>query len=419
MPDISGGGPVLVTGIGILCSIGADAGEFTAALRAGRSGIGCGDGCGAPIAVFDLSQALSGRGYPDDLRAAARRAAARSPRPVQAALVAALEAWTMAGLPGCPVPGERVALIVAGNNLTGAHTYALQERHRDELAYLPGRLALQMQDTDCVGVLSQALAITGEGHTVGGASASGNIALITAARLLAADAADACLVVGVPADLSPPERHAYRQLGAMADPAASKGQPRQCRPFDAAHDGFVDGQGAAALLLEPARSARRRAVPPLARLAGGDLRLSANSLADPSEAAEALVMTTALERAGITLAQLGYVNAHGTGSPLGDQTEAQALAAVLAGRADDVWVNATKALTGHCLCAAGVVEAVATIIQMSFGFVHPNPYLDNPIAPGLRFTGTSAEPARITAALSNSFGFGGFHSAVVFAAPDA
>jgi malonyl-ACP decarboxylase len=420
MPEAVGGGP-LVTGIGVLCSIGADVAAFTAALREGRSGVGPGpaDGSGAPIAGFNLTRLLAERGYPAGLRTAARRAAGRSPLPVQAALAVALEAWTGARVPDIPVPGDRVALIVAGNNLTGAHAYAVQERHRADLAYLPGRLALQMQDTDYVGVISQVLAITGEGHTVGGASASGNVALLTAARLIAAGAADACLVVGAPADLSPPERQAYRQLGAMAAAGSRPGEPGPCRPFDAAHRGFVDGQGAAALLLESASSARGRAVAPLARLAGGDLRLSANALADPSEAVEALVMTIALARAGVTPAQLGYVSTHGTASPLGDQTEARALTAVLAGRSRDVWLNATKALTGHCLCAAGVIEAVATIVQMTGGFVHPNPYLSDPIAPGLRFAGAGAEPARLTAALSNSFGFGGFHSAVVFRAADA
>ncbi|MFD0395935.1 hypothetical protein ACFQ3Z_43170 [Streptomyces nogalater] len=112
--------------------------------------------------------------------------------------------------------------------------------------------------------------------------------------------------------------------------------------------------------------------------------------------------------------QLGYVNTHGTASPLGDRTEAAALLRVLGPDAPAL-VNATKALTGHCLSAAGVVEAVATVAQLAGGFAHPNPWLADPVEPRLRFTGTAEVPLAAEFALSNSFGFAGFHSAVIFA----
>ncbi|WP_329213061.1 polyketide beta-ketoacyl:ACP synthase [Streptomyces sp. NBC_01485] len=415
-----GVGRAVITGLGVRCAIGTGLKEFTESLRSGRSGIRPPDDRhpdepGAPLPPYDFAAELASRGEPQAARAA--RTAARSPAAVQSALLAALEAWTHAGLAASPLPGDRVALVIAGNNLTGGTAHRTAERYRGRPDAVPGRYALHMQDTDHVGVVSEVLGITGEGCTVGGASASGNLALITAARTIAAGGADACLVVGTPAELTPMERQAYRALGAMAVAPNGPG-PRDpdplCRPFDTGHRGFTDGAGAAAVLLESAESARRRGARVLAGLAGYGWKLSGTSLADPSEDAEVEVMRTALARAGTTSARLGYVNTHGTASPLGDRTEAAALMRVL-DSPDRVWVNATKALTGHCLSAAGVVEAVATVAQLNAGFVHPNPYLTDPIEPRLRFTGAKAMPAESAYALSNSFGFGGFHSAVVFA----
>lgn len=413
-----------VTGLGVRCAIGSGLEEFTGALRAGRSGVrplAAGqdpDAPGAPLPPYDFTAELATRMARGEKPAArAARTAARSPATVQLALMAALEAWTHAGLAGAPLPGDRVGLVVAGNNLTGATAHRTAERYRERPQAIPGRYALHMQDTDQVGTVSEVLGITGEGCTVGGASASGNLALITAARVIATGGADACLVLGAPTELSPMERQAYRALGAMATGSGSGDRAdteQLCRPFDAGHRGFVDGVGAAAVLLESPVSARRRGARVLARLAGYGWKLSGTSLAEPSEDAEAEVMRAALARAGVTPARLGYVNTHGTASPLGDRTEAAALLRVLDSH-DRVWLNATKALTGHCLSAAGVVEAVATVVQMNAGFVHPNPCLTDPIEPRLRFAGAKAEPAESAYALSNSFGFGGFHSAVVFA----
>ncbi|MDX3529652.1 beta-ketoacyl synthase N-terminal-like domain-containing protein [Streptomyces sp. ID05-39B] len=416
------GGGVVVTGLGVHCAAGAGLAAFTDALRAGRSALlpaadRDADSPGAPLPPFDYPALLTERrAHGGWVPQKAARTAARSPLGVQVSVLTAAEAWAHAGLTEEALPPERLGLVVAGNNLTGAGAHRAADRYRDRPAAVPGRYALHMQDTDQVGVVSEVLGIQGEGCTVGGASASGNIALITAARLLDAGAVDACLVLGAPTELAPVERQAYRALGAMtpaATGAATDHEP-PCRPFDRAHRGFTDGVGGAAVVLETAAGARRRGARVLARLAGHALRLSGTSLADPSEQVEAAVMRTALERAQVTPGQLGYVNTHGTGSPLGDRTEAAALLRVLGPDAPAL-VNATKALTGHCLGAAGVVEAVATLAQLAGGFAHPNPWLTDPVEPRLRFAGTAAVPLAAEFALSNSFGFGGFHSAVVFA----
>ena len=163
------------------------------------------------------------------------------------------------------------------------------------------------------------------------------------------------------------------------------------------------------------RSAERRHATVLAELAGYAVNLDANRLPNPSVDGEARVMRNVLRRAGIRAADVGYVNAHGSASPLGDRTEVAALHDVFDATAP--WVNSTKELTGHCLAGAGAVEAVATVVQLREGFLHPNPGLANPIDPRCRFVGRHAVPAQPRYALSNSFGFGGFNSSILLANP--
>lgn len=426
----------MVTGLGVLTALGPDLAGFTAALRAGRSGIGFVDRPGEPAALgadlsgFDFPAALAAlaalapvaeAGAPDGRGAAAReralgrarRIAHRAPLSVQASVVVAVEAWARAGLFRAPVAPDRVSIVVAGNNLAGRYGEEMARRFDRAPGTVRPTYALQHQDSNHVGVVSEVLPIAGEGNTVGAASASGGVAIAQAARTLAADAADVCVVVGALSDLGATQRTSYLNLGAMAAGRADRPAPEQSRPFDAGRAGFVAGQGAACLVLESAESARRRQAEPLGALLGQAVRLDGNHSADPSRSGEAGVMAAALAAAELYPAEVDYVNTHGTGSPLGDDTEAAALAEVFDGHTGRVWVNATKALTGHCLSSAGVVEAVATLAQLREGFVHPNPHLDRPIAP-LRFAGPEAAAAQLEVALSNSFGFGGFNACLVF-----
>ncbi len=410
------GPPVVVTGLGVVSALGWDVPAFTAALRAGRTGISRvarpeePDRLAAELPPLDLAGVLADLGVPAGLATAARRAAHRSPLPVRAALVAAIEAWQDARLADGTPPPERIALVVGGHNLNG-HNYETVAGRAATGGLVPPRFALQYQDTDHLGTISQVLGITGEGQLVGAASASGTAAIIAGARLVECGAADACLVVGALSELSTVEQQAFTNLGAMASGTPSTG------PFDTGHAGFVPGQAAAALVLESAASAAGRGVTAQATLAGYAQKLDGNSLSDPNVDGEVAVMTTALARAGLDPAEVDYVNTHGTGSTVGDRTELAALRQVLGPAYSRPWVNATKALTGHCLTAAGVVEAVASVVQLREKFVHPNPQVATPIDAECRLVGGAAEPAGIRVALSNSFGFGGFNACVVLTQP--
>lgn len=421
-------GPVLITGLGALTPIGADVPTFAAALREGRCGIQVVADPDAPdqrrllapLTDPGLAAMLDGVEGLDPVRHKRfLRIARRSPFPVRAALTAAVQAWQDAELATLPVPRDRIGIVVGGHNLTGHSAFELYPTYLRQPAHVPPRFALQAQDTDHVGTISEALGIEGEGCTVGASSASGNAALIHAARLVQTGEVDVCLAVGALARLGPLEVRSLANLGASAlvDTA--------CRPFDRRRAGFVPGEAAACVVVESQDSAVRRGIrtDAVVELAGAAMVLAGTSLSDPSRASEVRAMAGALARAGIGAERIDYINAHATGTPAGDDVEIDALIEVFgdgagAGAGDGAaaaqpWVNATKALIGHCLSAAGVVEAVAAVVQMRGGFVHPNPVLADPVTAGLRLVGTSAQPAAVEYALSNSFGFGGFNSSVV------
>ena len=124
-------------------------------------------------------------------------------------------------------------------------------------------------------------------------------------------------------------------------------------------------------------------------------------------------MQLALNSGDLDPRYIGYINAHGTSSPLGDRTECAAIKSLFRSHLSNIWVNSTKSLTGHCFSASSVLELIACVVQLNNGFVHPNRNLDSPIDPELKLVGVKAEPLNAEYALSNGFGFGGMNSSVV------
>ncbi|MFD3478748.1 beta-ketoacyl synthase N-terminal-like domain-containing protein [Streptomyces sp. NPDC058695] len=411
-------GAVAVTAASVLTPLADDLDGFTAALLAGRSAVTLpaadDDGESLPVAALDgfALADWAGRHLADDPATAARlrKVAGRAALPARTAACVALRAVRESGLTRDQL-AHGTALIVAGSNLALAHQAGTVLGH----ARSPGRLrasyALTHLDVDVVGTVSELTGIHGEGWTLGGASASGTLALVQAVRTIAAGWAERVLVVAPAAELSPVEAESFRRTGAMAHERFRDEPARMCRPFDRDRQGFVRGEAAAAVLLEPAGAARERGADVLAEITGHGQRLDARRGTEPDAEGQAAAMRAALATAGITPDEIDYVNAHGTGSVLGDETEAASLHKVFGDRTT-YRVNSTKPLTGHCLTAAGLVEAVAAIAQLRAGAVHPNPNLEHPAA-GLPLAGRTAERRPLRTALSNSFAFGGINASVV------
>ncbi|HEX7995073.1 MAG TPA: beta-ketoacyl synthase N-terminal-like domain-containing protein, partial [Streptosporangiaceae bacterium] len=237
-------------------------------------------------------------------------------------------------------------------------------------------------------------------------SASSALAVIAAARLVAEGHAQRCLVVAPHCELSPAEFRALHDSGAMAHHAFLDQPHRVCRPFDQDRQGFVYGQGAAAVLLERTGPG----IEPLALILGHGQRLDGRRGTEPNPAGQAAAIRAALLAARLRPGEVDYVNTHGTGSPAGDVSEAKAVYEVFG---SGPWINSTKPLLGHCMGAAGLQELIATILQLRHGFVHPNPNLELPLDIPLRFAGHTASAARIRVAVSNSFAFSGINASIV------
>ncbi|MFI7011806.1 beta-ketoacyl synthase N-terminal-like domain-containing protein [Streptomyces sp. NPDC050145] len=414
-------GAVAVTAASVLSPLADDLDGFTAALLAGRSAVtlpsaedSADDEACLPVAALDgfTLADWAARHLPDEPATTARlrKVAGRAALPARTAACVALRAVRDSGL-GAGELADGTALLVAGSNLALAHQAETVLGHDRAPGRLRASYALTHLDADVIGVVSELTGIRGEGWALGGASASGTLALVHGARTVAAGWAERVLVVAPAAELSPVEAEAFRRTGALAHENL-RGEPaRMCRPFDRDRQGFVRGQAAAAVLLERPEAARARGAEVLAEIVGHGQRLDARRGTEPDAEGQAAAMRAALTTAGLTPEDIDYVNAHGTGSVLGDETEAASLHKVFGARTD-LRVNSTKPLTGHCLSAAGLVEAVATIAQLRAQAVHPNPNLEHPIA-DLPLAGRTAERRPLRTALSNSFAFGGINASVV------
>lgn len=406
---------VVVTGIGVLTSIGNNRDTFVDSLRQGTCGITANDSDGLGVAArvnFDFATQITALGLPAEVHTRALKAGRRAPLSQQASLLTALEAW-MQAFSGDTTALTGATVILAGNNASPGYPYRVREKYAGAFHLIPASYALHFLDTDHIGLLSEVLGIRGEGFTVGGASASGNMGILQGWRHVRHGIADRCLVIGALTDLSPVEIASFRNTGALGGTRFANEPDKACRPFDVDREGFIPGQGSACLLLESADLALQRGARVYGRIAGAATCLDANRLSNPSVEGEAKAMRDALQQAGLTADSVEYVNAHATSSLAGDDVEVKALKEVFGARIAKVAVNATKGLTGHCLHAAGVVEAAAVLLQMKGGFLHPNRNLDNPIDPDCRFVGNVASPAEIRVALSNSFGFGGINTSIV------
>jgi malonyl-ACP decarboxylase len=402
---------LVVSGLGVVTALG----QGKAALL---------DGLLQPRNVFGVLQ-REGRQLPASAGAAGRpflgaeigalqlpeALAACVPRGVswssRVAIAALHEAWDEARLHD--VAPERIGLVIGGSNFQQRELALTHEAYRERAFYLRPGYAHAFMDSDAGGLLTELFAIRGLACTLGGASASGQVAVLQAMQAVASGQVDACIAVGALMDLSHWELQAFRSIGAMGSERHAAEPALACRPFDTGRDGFLYGESCAAVVVERADGIRRPGVAPYARCAGGAVAMDAHRNPDPSLDGEVRVIHGALARAGIAAADIDYVNTHGTASPLGDQVELQALRA---GGLQGAWLNATKSIIGHGLSAAGAVEIAATLLQMRAGRLHANRNLETPIDPGLNWVPAGGVAARVQHALTLSFGFGGINSAL-------
>lgn len=399
---------VFVTGIGVTTAIGQGQAAFSSALLEGRSnfrvmqrpGRQCAQSQNSPFLGAEITQFTVPASIPKHILRTASLSA-------QVALATLHEAWQDANLDD--VDPLRVGLVVGGSNFQQRELVLIQESYRDRVQFLRPTYGMSFMDSDVCGLCTEHFGIRGFAYTVGSASASGQVAAIQAIQAVQSQQVDVCIVLGALMDLSYWECQAFRSISAMGSERFATQPALACRPFDRDRDGFIYGESCGALVIERSRSAAGQDVAPYARIAGWSMRMDGNRNPDPSLQGEVGVIRQALQRAGWSAEEVDYINPHGTGSIVGDETELNALRECGLGEA---YLNATKSIIGHGLTAAGTVEIIATLIQMKQRRLHPTLNLERPIQAGHRWVGSGGEPHVIQKAVKLSFGFGGVNTAV-------
>ncbi|HEY1529130.1 MAG TPA: beta-ketoacyl synthase N-terminal-like domain-containing protein [Candidatus Angelobacter sp.] len=394
----------VITGIGVISAIGQGKSEFASALLEGKTAFSVMQRPGRQRGSAFLGAEIGEIAFPPEIPRQTLRAASFS---AQAALVVLQEAWHEARL--SDVDPRRIGLIVGGSNIQQRELVQTHESYRDRSMFLRPTYALSFMDSDLCGFCTAQFGIRGLAYTVGGASASGQLAIIQAAQAVLANQVEVCIALGALMDLSYWECQGLRALGAMGSDRYASEPSLACRPFDRDHDGFIFGESCGAVVIESLQSSQRRDVEPYAVLHGWGIAMDGNRNSDPSLEGETRAIRNALGASGWPSVQVDYVNPHGTGSLLGDETELKALHAC---GVTDAYLNATKSLIGHGLTAAGTVEVIATLLQMKAGRLHPTNNLENPIDPDLNWVRNTPIDYSIGNALTLSMGFGGINTAL-------
>jgi len=402
---------VAVTGLGAITPLGLDAPSTWAAAKAGRSGIGfieAFDATGFPVRI-----AGEVKGF-DPTSVTSPKEARKLDRNVLLALGAAREAWADSGVSG--VPPERIGILV-GSAIGGLPGIAEQhqillERGHDRVSpfFIPSVLV----DT-ASGQLAIALGIKGPNYAPVSACATGSHAVGEAAELIKRGDADVVLAGGTESCIHPLILAGFCAMRGLV--AEEEDPTLGSRPFDATRAGFVMSEGACILVLEELEAAQARGARIYAEVLSYGASNDAHHLAQPEPAAigVAHMMRAAIARAGVEPEQVGYVNAHGTSTPLGDAAETRAVKQVFGDHAYELAVSSTKSVTGHMFGAAGAAEAMfcalalhEQVLPPTINYRNPDPDCD------LDYVPNEARPVDgLEVALSNAMGLGGHNGCVL------
>jgi 3-oxoacyl-[acyl-carrier-protein] synthase II len=407
---------VVVTGLGAVTPLGNDARSTWEAALAGQSGIDW-------IRSFDASEfpvrvAAEVKGF-DGSTVVPPKEARRLERNVLLAVAAAREAVSDAALGGFDPARVGIVLGSAIGGVMGILEQAdvMRERGADRVSpfFLPNVLV-----DSASGQVAITLGIRGPNYAVVSACATGSHAVGEGAELIKRGDADVILAGGTEACMHPLILAGFCAMRGLA--VEDEDPPHASRPFDATRAGFVMGEGACVLLLEELESARARGAEIYGEVLGYGASNDAHHMAqpDPDSVGVAEMMRAALRRADVSPERVGYINAHGTSTPLGDAAETRAIKEVFGAHAYDLAVSSTKSMTAHCFGAAGAIEAMMCVLAVKEQIIPPTINLRNPDPEcDLDYVPNEARRAEVEVALSNAMGLGGHNGCVLVARYDA
>ena len=405
---------VVVTGIGVISSIGTGIEDYWRALVAGTSGV-------ATITHFDTTDyrvhiAAEVKDF-DPTAYTDKKSARRMDRFAQFSVAAAKLAVEDGSLDVAADP-ENIGVLVA-SGIGGLQTF---ERETEVLLNKGAKphqpLFIPMQIVNMAAAqVSIVLGAKGPLSTVCTACSAASNAIGEAFEIIRRGAADVMLAGGSEATITPVGISSFAAMRALSE--RNDEPERASRPFDRDRDGFVMGEGSAILILEELERARARGAKIYAEVRGYGMSSDAYHISapEPSGKNQARAMTAALAEAEIQPSEIDYINAHGTSTPLGDEIETRVIRIALGEHADKVAISSTKSMIGHCLGASGALEAAACVLAIDRGMIPPTINLENPCPEcDLDYVPNQARERQVRVAASNSFGFGGHNVTLVFRA---
>jgi 3-oxoacyl-[acyl-carrier-protein] synthase II len=404
---------VVITGLGAVTPLGLDVATTWANLIAGKSGV-------SPITSWDASKydcrfAAQVKGFEPRKHFFHEKDARRADRYAQLAMASAKEAVRHGGLDLQQLQLDRVGVLV-GSGIGGLESLG----HQDEILLTrgPGRVSPfmipMMISNMAAGLISMEFGFAGPNFSVVTACATSNNCIGEAWRLIRDDEAEVILAGGSEAACVPLGIGGFAAMRALS--TRNDEPERASRPFDRDRDGFVMGEGAGIVIVEELEHAKKRGATILAELTGYGMSADAYHMTSPAPGGIGAVkaMQHTLKRAGMPVDKIDYINAHGTSTPVGDATETVAIKTVFGAHAKKLAVSSTKSMTGHLLGAAGAAELIFCIKAIEQNILPPTINLDNPDpACDLDYVPNKAREARVDAAMSNSFGFGGHNATLL------
>ena len=399
---------VVITGLGVVTSLGLNLEEFWAGLASGKSGINYishFDASSFPIKVAAEINGFDPKQYVDE------KVIDRNPRCVPFGLAAIKEAITSAGLDMTKERPERVG-IVSTNSIENDYIVTQNEVFRTRGARRADPLFITKASPTVMSIQAgMFLGATGPNISVNSLCASGADALGNALNHIRLGYADVMIAGGADASLEPISLAGLNILGALSrEPDPTKA----CRPFDLNRSGFVYGEGAGMMVLESYEHAAKRGAPILAELAGTAWSFDAYDSTMPLSETEAMAMGLALQDAGVKPEEIDYINAHGTSTKLNDVGETKAIKILFKEHAYKIPISSNKSMLGHTIAATGAIEAIASVLTINKGVIPPTINYETPDPEcDLDYVPNVARQAEVNRCLSNSFGLGGQNCCLV------
>ncbi|MBP7074309.1 MAG: beta-ketoacyl-ACP synthase II [Rhabdochlamydiaceae bacterium] len=408
---------VVITGMGIVSCFGNDVDAFYEALLQGQSGVG-------PIEEFPCEA------YPTRFAAAVKKfdvgdyldkKQARRVDPfIRYAMVAGKKALENSGLKGDALgtlKKNRCGILI-GSGMGGMQTFTtgvetlIKEGYRRMSPFFVPFIITNMGGA----LLAIDTGFTGPNYSISTACATSNFCIYSAAEHIRRGDADLMVCGGAEASLTPVGLGGFVACKALSE--RNDAPQKASRPWDKNRDGFVIGEGSGVLILESLEHALARGAPIIAEYLGGSTNCDAYHMTSPREDGSGVAgcIELAIQDAGIPKEQINYINAHATSTPVGDICEILGVKKCFGDHLKNISINSTKSMIGHCLGAAGGIEAIATLKAIQTGKIHPTINVDDPeeIMAGIDYVPNEPRTKNVTAALSNSFGFGGHNSSLVF-----